>query len=132
MPRSAPGNGELTPVQQAAGLALAAGKSIEEAARETGVNPRTIKRWLHDIPALRVYVDALRADMVDRVLGQVTDGMLGATATLRVLSLRAQSETVRMRASVELLQYGLKLREFSDFDRRLSELEAQAPKPRRR
>jgi hypothetical protein len=58
--------------------------------------------------------------------------MLGATAQLRLLSLRAQSETVRMRASVELLQYGLKLREFSDFERRLAELEAQAPRPRRK
>jgi transposase-like protein len=112
----------LTPSQQAAALALAAGGSAEEAAAAAGVNPRTVKRWRKDVPGFQAFVNALRYEATDRVMGQLVGGMLGAAATLRQLSQEGTSEGVRLRASVALLEQAARLRDDIVFEWELADL----------
>src|SRR5262245_26416762 len=101
--RNGTGNGELTPKQEAAALALAAGATITAAARKTGAGETTLKRWLREQPALARRVADLRAEMTSRALGRMTDGMAEAADTLRRL-LKGKSENVRLGAARALLE----------------------------
>jgi hypothetical protein len=75
-------NGPLTPKQEAAALALAAGRTQDEAARQSGAGTRKIKTWLHDLPAITRCVNELRAEMTNRALGRLVDSMASAAETL--------------------------------------------------
>jgi hypothetical protein len=109
-------------------LALAAGRTAREAAAACGLSERTAYRRLAD-PAFRRRADALRADLVDRALGRLADGMADAADTLRLL-LGARSESVRLGAARALLEVGAKLRESVDLEQRLRAVEQRtAPDP---
>src|SRR6476469_1865789 len=128
-PESAPDGpdfGELTPKQEAAALALAAGCTQPEAARSAGCGARTIKTWLHDRPAFGRRVAELRAEMTARALGRLADGMAFAADALRKL-LSAKSETVRLGAARAVLELGTRLRESVELEGRLAALEVRHP-----
>jgi hypothetical protein len=55
-------NGPLTPRQERAALALAAGATIADAAGRNGCGARTVKRWLAELPAFRRRVGELRGE----------------------------------------------------------------------
>jgi hypothetical protein len=117
-------NGELTPKQEAAALALAAGSTIDEAARKSGAGGRTIRTWLHDEPAFPRRVAGLRAEMTARALGRLADGMASAAETLGFLCRKGKSEQVRLGAARALLELGVKLRESVELEQRIAALEA--------
>jgi hypothetical protein len=75
-------------------------------------------------PAFRRRVAELRADMVQRSLGRMADGMSDAADKLRDL-LAAESESVRLGAARALLELGVKLRESVELEERLANLERQ-------
>lgn len=102
-------------------LALAAGKTLRDAATEVGVGERTAGRRWADAD-FRGRVAALRQDMVARCLGRMADGMTDAADTLRKL-LAANSEGVRLGAARALLELGLKIREGVELGERLDEVE---------
>ena len=104
-------------------LALAAGKTVREAARAAGVGERSATRRLAD-PAFRRRVAELRADMVSRALGKMADGMSDAAETLRKL-LKAKGESVRLGACRAMLEIGVKLREAVELENRLAALESR-------
>jgi hypothetical protein len=105
-------------------LALAAGHTQDEAARETGAGTRTIKTWLHDLPTFTRRITELRAEMTSRALGRLTADMASAADTLGYLSRKAKSETVRLGAARALLELGNKLRESNELEQRIAALEA--------
>ncbi|CEF49318.1 unnamed protein product [uncultured bacterium] len=109
-------------------MALAAGKSVREAARAAGVSERTATRRLAD-PAFHRRVAELRAEMMGRAVGTMADGAADAAATLRKL-LKAKGESVRLGACRALLELGVKLRESVDFEARLAALEGKADEPK--
>jgi hypothetical protein len=104
--------------------ALAAGKTVADAAAAAHVSERTAYRRLAD-PGFRCRVTELRAGMVERALGRTADGMASAARTLRRL-LRSDSDSVRLGAARALLELGVKLRETVDLEQRLAALEAAA------
>ncbi len=67
----------------------------------------------------------LRAEMTARALGQLTDGLGFAAASLRKL-LSAKSEQVRMSAIRVLFEVTLKLKETTELEDRMAALEQQA------
>jgi hypothetical protein len=102
-------------------LALAAGKTITEAAVAADLSRRTATRRVID-PAFRRRVAELRAEMVARALGKMADGMAAAAETLRAL-LDAEGESVRLGAARSILELGNKLREAVELEERLATLE---------
>jgi hypothetical protein len=125
-PQAAPNgakNGPLTPKQEAAALALAAGRTLGQAARDCGGGERTLKTWLHDQPAFGRRISELRAEMTSRALGRLVDCMASAAETLDHLSRKGKSETVRLGAARAVLELGTKLRESVELEERLAEVE---------
>ncbi len=119
-----PGIAVLSPKQEAAALALAAGLPLRVAAKQSGAGERTIKTWTATTPAFNRRVAELRADMTSRALGRLADGMAGAADTLGYLSRKGKSETVRLGAARAILELGTKLREAVEMEARIAALEA--------
>src|SRR5947209_3958243 len=92
-------NGGLSPKQEAAALALAAGHTEAEAARKSGAGARTIRTWLATVPAFGRRIRELRAEMTTRALGRLVDNMASAADTIAFLSRKAKSEMVRLSAA---------------------------------
>jgi hypothetical protein len=103
-------------------LALAAGKTVRDAARLAGIGERTATRRVAD-PAFRRRVAEMRADMVSRATGQLVEASTKAVDTLEAL-LTAQAESVRLGAARSILELGSKLRDNVEFGERLAALEA--------
>jgi HEAT repeat protein len=102
---------------------VAAGQSLRDAAKLVGIGERTAaRRWAE--PAFQRKVVALRAAMVERALGRLSDAMSAAAEQLREL-LGARSEAVRLGAARSLLELGVKLRESVELEQRVSALEAR-------
>lgn len=120
--------GELSPKQEAAALALAAGHPLRVAAKQSGAGERTIKTWSATVPGFGRRVAELRADMTSRALGRLADGMAGAADTLGFLSRKGKSETVRLGAARAILELGSKLREAVEMEARIAALEAGQPR----
>jgi hypothetical protein len=119
-----PESGPLPPRQEAAAVALASGRNLRGAARDSGAGVRTIKTWTAAQPAFARRVQELRAEMTSRALGRLVDGMAGAAEALRKL-LTAKSETVRLGAARAVLEMGSRLRETVELEERLAALEAR-------
>jgi hypothetical protein len=86
--------------------ALAAGRSVEDAARTAGVAERT----------------AYRDELISAALGELVDCASEAVATLRAL-LSAADERVRLGAAKSTLEQLLRLRETLTLNQRLAALE---------
>src|SRR5262249_22923202 len=114
----------LTPRQEGVAVSLAAGLSIESAARKQGVAAVTVKGWLRDEPALRVRIRWLRAQMTERALGLLLDGMAEAATCLRSL-LKSKHEAMRHKAAESLLTHGAQLGALAELQERVTELEAR-------
>jgi hypothetical protein len=108
---------------EALALGLASGLTIEAAARQAEVSPRTAYRRLEE-PAFRRRVGELQAGMVSRALGRLADASVEAVDTLRGL-LGADSPSARLGAARSILELGNKLRESVELEQRLAALEEQ-------
>jgi HEAT repeat protein len=102
-------------------LELASGKTITEAAQLASVSERTAHRRLDD-SSFRGRLKTLRAPMVDHATGRLANHSTRAVDTLAAL-LTAESETVRLGAARAIVELGTKLREATEFEQRISELE---------
>jgi len=115
------GNRSRAAANELLALALAAGKTQQEAAAAAGVAPRTVARRLAR-PAFRRRVAELRSAAVERATGKLADGMAEAADVLRRL-LSAKSETVRLGACRAMLELTVKLRESVELEARLAAIE---------
>ncbi len=107
-----------------AALKLASGGTVTESAVAAGVDPRTIYKWKADDAKFRARIASLRAEMVERSLGRLSDAMGGAADVLVTL-LDSADEDVRHRAAVQVLTLTLKVREQTDLAERLAAVEEQ-------
>ncbi|OWK35565.1 hypothetical protein [Fimbriiglobus ruber] len=102
-------------------LALAAGRTVRQAAAAAKVSERTAFRRLAD-PAFVLEVATIRGDMVRTAAGRLADGMAAAADVLRE-QLTNPDQHVRHKAAVRLLELGVRLVETAELERRLQELE---------
>lgn len=107
--------------------ALASGVSVAEAARRSGMSPRTVHRRLADPAFLRELQEA-RSRMVDAALGQLTESLTAAATSLRDL-LQSDSDTIRLSAARAVFEIAGRLRDQVEFERRLTALEAHNANP---
>jgi hypothetical protein len=119
-----PPAGELSPKQEQAAFAVARGLTNGEVAKQAGAGERTVKTW-KALPAFRQRVAEIRAEMTERALGRLTDGLDFAVTALRKM-LTAKSEQSRMSAIRTLFDVTLKLKEQTELEDRMAALEQQA------
>lgn len=114
----------LTPKQRQAIAALLSQPTLTAAAKQVGVSREGLYRWLKEPD----FADALAAAESEH-LQAVQRGLLAASErALIVLGnlLASESESIRLRAALGILEQVIRLREFADFDARLTALEAAA------
>ncbi len=104
--------------------ALAAGATIQDAAKAATVSESTVRRRLNDAEFRRQVQDA-RGEILERTVGSLADATTRAVATLCVL-LEAEAEPVRLGAARAILAEVVRLREHADLDRRMREIETSA------
>ena len=115
------GSPSADPRRDRVACALAAGKTVRAIAQETGIGQRTIYRWIHD-PAFAAIVRRYRARLVDRTLGQLARAATRAVATLEKC-LGSEADAVKVRAAVAILEQLVRIRESTELEARLAQLE---------
>lgn len=105
-------------------LALACGATIETAANRAGVSVRTAYRRLRN-PEFRRQVRELRAEIVQRTSSALSAASSEAVKTLIALQQAAQPAGVRLGAAKAILEIGIRLREITELEERISELESR-------
>jgi hypothetical protein len=103
-------------------LPLACGTTAEQAARQAGVNVRTVFRRLKN-PEFRRQIQAMRADMVQRTSGTLTAAGGEAVKTMVELMRSPTPSAVRLAAARAIVELGMKVRETAELEQRLAELE---------
>src|SRR5688572_2498466 len=117
------GHGEkLTRKQDLAIGALLSEQTLASAAESIGVSEVTLRRWLK-LPEFLAAYRAARREVVEKAVAQLQQSSWAASTTLLKL-LGAQSEGVRLRAAVAILEHANKGLELIDFEERLEALEA--------
>jgi hypothetical protein len=109
--------------QERVAALLASGSTIRDTAVESGAGERTIHSWLDD-PAYRAFVGGLRDRILAETIGRLTRAATRAATVLEGL-LEAESEGVRLRAALGLIDAMIKAREHGELSARVTELEAQ-------
>jgi hypothetical protein len=109
---------------------LAAGSSVEQAAKAAGVSVRTAYRRLAD-PIFARRLAQARDELISNALGELVDCASQAVATLRTL-LDASDERVRLSAAKATLEQLLRLRETLTLSQRLATLERAMQAPGKR
>jgi hypothetical protein len=106
--------------REPAALALACGHTIKAAAAKAHVSERAIRYWLDD-ESFRERVRQLRVALYSKAAGK-----LAALSGLAVKALggllKSKTESVRLRAAVEVLSLGPQLREFTELSERVAAL----------
>jgi len=105
-------------------MGLACGATVDNAARQAGISAATAYRRLAD-PDFGQRLQKMRGDMVSRTAGTLTAAASEAVRTLLELLKNPTSSAVRLGAARAVLEIGMKLREVSDLEERLSALEQQ-------
>lgn len=108
---------------EAAVLALASGLSWRQAAKQSGMSPRTIARRMA-LPEFRKHVAERRAALLDEAAGRLTAMTRYATVTLKKL-LDSKSDVVRLGAARVILEAAVNLRTVVEFEGRLNDLESK-------
>jgi hypothetical protein len=105
---------------------LAAGETVERAARAAGLSPRTAYRRLAD-PQFAQRLARTRDELISNALGELVASAEDAVVTLRAL-LSASDERVRLAAAKTTLDQLLRLRETLTLSQRLAALERTVQK----
>ncbi|MCI0705462.1 MAG: hypothetical protein L0241_30750 [Planctomycetia bacterium] len=112
--------GELSPSQEQAALALAAGKKIAAAAKLAEVGVSTVKEWLYTIPEFPARVRELREEMTKEAIGKIVDGLGFAAVTLRNL-MDSENPNAALGAARAMFEIAFKVKE-GDLGKEIAEL----------
>jgi hypothetical protein len=121
----------LSAKQLAVAVALAAGKSVPEAAGEHDCGERTVRRWAAEVEDFRAHVQALRAELFSLAAGKLSALGGQAAQTLGEL-LGADGAGIRLQAARSILEHAVRIREATDIEDRLAALERRHKVGRKR
>jgi len=114
---------DLRSNQRRAIAALLAGGNKDEAAQAAGVTHRTIDRW-HQEPEFRAALEEATGEAISDVARLMIGGMKRAAAVmLAMVDDDAIPPTVRLRASIALVEHGPRLLEAHNLGKRVTVLE---------
>jgi hypothetical protein len=111
-----------TAKQDRVAVLLAGGAAIKDAAVQCGVGERTVHGWLERDAAFRALVSRYRSKVISAALGQLVDACGLAVATLRACCSDQQGGT-RVRAAAEILDQVVRIRDTTEIEERLREVE---------
>jgi hypothetical protein len=116
----------LSPKQERLAVLLATGRLIKDAASEVGISERQAHRWLDD-QDFKGLVSRHRARLVDETMSRLVGIATRAVDTLAECLDSEESDSVRVRSAIGILDQLLRLREHSELEERLTELEGRLP-----
>ena len=103
-------------------LALAAGKTVADWAKDNAIPDRTARTWSHS-PEVRDQVEAIRRAVIDRTIGRLSDHATEAADQIARLAKDATSEAVRLQAARAVLAELMAVSNYATLDSRLAEVE---------
>jgi len=109
---------------RALALALAAGRTVADAAEHAGLSPRTVHRRLANVEFCRL-VTATRAEMLAAAMGKLAAAAGNAAGTLAELATDAAADSVRLNAAKTVLEMANRWAESAEFEQRLTQVEKQ-------
>jgi hypothetical protein len=116
----------LSPKQDRAAALLASGSTVKRCAEEVEAGERTLYDWLA-LDELRKQVGMYQFRLIDEALGKLADAATRAVAALVECLGSHESDSVRCRAALGILDQVIRIREATDVERRLTELESRLP-----
>lgn len=119
-----PGDKKLTTPQRRAIAALLSARSVSDAARTASVSERSLYRWLSENSAFQSELQRQETLLVDATLASLSGELATSASTLADIRDDVMvSESVRLRASVALVDVLLRLQELRALTARLDRLE---------
>jgi hypothetical protein len=115
----------INPQVDRAALGLGLGWSQVDAARFAGTSDRNLRRWLERDGFQQLVADYAQYSLY-AVAARVEELQLRALETVADLMVNGKSEQVRLKAAIDLLDRGPKLREERTFVRRMAAVEQTA------
>jgi hypothetical protein len=115
----------LSAKQEQFAVLLAAGMAIRDAAAEIGVSERQGHRYLDDPECVRL-IGRYRSKLVDEILGRLAAVGVKAVEALES-GLTSDHDNVRVRAADCILNQLVRIREATELEARIAELEARSP-----
>jgi predicted transcriptional regulator len=109
---------------QAIIIALAAGRTIEDAAKTSGVSEATVFRRLRR-DEFRERITTCQEEFLERSVAVLADGALAAALQLRTLVLNGRTDGIKLQAAKALLEVQLKVRRIVTLEKRIRKLERQ-------
>ena len=113
----------LTPRQQALLPVVALSPSIAQAARDTGVSERTLRRWL-DAPAFREQLSQLHQESYDLARRQLQALVPHLISVLAAEAIENPDPVVRIRAAHYAMNYAVRFCEIDKLTDDVSDLRA--------
>lgn len=101
---------------------LISNPTVESAAKQSGVSPKQIFDWLNQT-TFRQELESRKNDAVNQAVDRLKATASKACDTLIGLLDHAESESVRHRVAIDLLNMTLKYMEFKDVEQRIRKLE---------
>jgi transposase-like protein len=115
--------GKLGPKKEAAILALLSSQSVEDAARDAGVTPRTLFRWMKE-PEFEAALRAARRAAFSQSIGRLQQmGIAAVTILGKVMVDPNTPPATKVRAADSVLNHAAKAIETEDILARVAELE---------
>ena len=120
-------DGNMTPAQNRAIVALLAERDTKAAAKAAGVSYRTLCRWLEN-PAFQTELKTASSAVIDSALLRLSELTAQAVEVLReIMTDKDASAGTRVQAANIALARFLDLRESQELEKRIAALEARNP-----
>jgi len=116
----------LKPNQERAIVALLTNRSVEDAARNVKVAPRTLYRWLLEPQFDKAYRKARRSVFGQGAARLQQASSAAVSSVLKIMVDQQTSASTRLRAADLVLTHGAKAIEIDDIEARVAELERAA------
>jgi hypothetical protein len=115
----------LTPRQEQSITALLGQGSLQAAAAASGINEKTLRRWLREDAVFQIAYREARRQVVQQAIVQVQQATGEAVATLRQVMQAAEAPaSAKVSAAKTILETAIKAVELEDLEARIATLEA--------
>jgi hypothetical protein len=116
---------KLTSQQLKVAELMASGLSQQKAATQIGVNPRTVRLWLANIPELRAEIDRLSKDAQSRSVAILSGLLTSAAVTLGELLKPEKPDSIRLAAARGVFADFVAMRQYVDLVAEINTIKAQ-------
>jgi hypothetical protein len=117
----------FTAKQQKVAIRLASGWTMRAAATEAGITYRTVHRWRQE-PEFLALIERHRGVLIDRTLNKLAGAASKAVKTLQSCLDSSESDSIRVRSALGILDQLIRIRDVTELERRMAEIERKMTK----